>query len=451
MDGNAVSPNCLAGIRVLDLTQFEAGTSCTEALAWMGAEVVKVEPPKGGEAGRRGVADPYYFMAYNANKKSITVNLKSERGLALVKDMARKADVFTENFAPGAVERLGLGYDVVSELNPRIIYAQVKGFGEGSPYEKGLCFDPIAQACGGAMSITGERDGKPTKPGPTIGDTGTGMLLAFSIVSALYQRASTGKGRRLQAAMQDSVMHYSRGMFIRQAQTGKPAQRQPAGGNPPHGIYPCKPGGPNDYVYLLTSRANPEHWPRLLKLIGREDLIGDPRYDTAKARVDHEAEVDEIIATWTRQRTKAGGDGADQRRRRARRRGLRFDGTDERAELRKARYSANRAARRLADDDADVAGAVRRRPAADQTRATAGRAHCRGVRGMARIGCRGGRGAAQARGRLSAPLRVPPASGTREGIQPMTPELDTLTSRVAGGNSEAASARPPKRSANAMA
>ncbi|HYZ39366.1 MAG TPA: CoA transferase [Stellaceae bacterium] len=304
MDGSAVSPNCLSGIKVLDLTQFEAGTSCTEALAWMGAEVVKVEPPNGGEAGRRGVADPYYFMAYNANKKSITVNLKSERGLALVKEMAKQADVFTENFAPGAVERLGLGYDVVSALNPRIIYAQVKGFGEGSPYEKGLCFDPIAQACGGAMSITGERDGKPIKPGPTIGDTGTGMLLAFSIVSALYQRVQTRKGRRLQAAMQDSVMHYSRGMFIRQAQTGLAAQRQPASNNAPHGIFPCKPGGPNDYVYLLTSRANPEHWPRLLKLIGREDLIGDPRYDTAAARVEREAEVDELIATWTRQRTK---------------------------------------------------------------------------------------------------------------------------------------------------
>jgi formyl-CoA transferase len=303
MDGNAVSPKCLAGIKVLDLTQFEAGTSCTEALAWMGADVVKVEPP-GGEAGRRGVRDPYYFMAYNANKKSITVNLKSERGLALVKDMAKQADVFAENFSPGAVERLGLGYDVVSALNPRIIYAQVKGFGTGSPYERGLCFDPIAQACGGAMSITGERDGKPIKPGPTIGDTGTGMLLAFSIVSALYQRGQTGKGRRLQAAMQDSVMHYSRGMFIRQAQTGEAAQRQPASGNAPHGIYPCKPGGPNDYVYLLTSRANPEHWPRLLKLIGREDLIGDPRYDTAAARVEREAEVDELIATWTRERTK---------------------------------------------------------------------------------------------------------------------------------------------------
>src|SRR5438445_262487 len=285
MDGNAAAPNCLAGIKVLDLTQFEAGTSCTEALAWMGAEVVKVEPPKGGEAGRRGVADPYYFMAYNANKKSITVNLKSERGLELVKNMARKADVFTENFAPGAVERLGLGYDVVSELNPRIIYAQVKGFGAGSPYEKGLCFDPIAQACGGAMSITGEPDGRPIKPGPTIGDTGTGMLMAFSIVSALFDRTRTGKGKHLQVAMQDSVMHYSRGMFITHARTGKAAPRRPASNNPPGGIYPCKPGGPNDYVYLMTSRANPEHWPRLLKLVGREDLIGDPRYDTAAARL----------------------------------------------------------------------------------------------------------------------------------------------------------------------
>src|SRR5437763_9683653 len=270
----------------------------------MGAEVVKVEPPKGGEAGRRGVADPYYFMAYNANKKSITVNLKSERGLELVKDMARKADVFTENFAPGAVERLGLGYDVVSDLNPRIIYAQVKGFGAGSPYEKGLCFDPIAQACGGAMSITGEIGGKPIKPGPTIGDTGTGMLLAFSIVSALFQRMQPGKGRRLQAARQDSVMHYSRGMFISQARLGTAAPRRPAGGNAPSGIFPCQPGGPNDYVYLLTSRANPEHWSRLVKLIGREDLLGDPRFDKAAERVKHEAEVNDIVAEWTRQHTK---------------------------------------------------------------------------------------------------------------------------------------------------
>src|SRR6202046_533622 len=174
MNITPASPGCLPGIRVLDLTQFEAGTTCTEALAWMGADIAKVEPPR-GEAGRTGFGDAYYFMMYNANKRSITVNLKSDRGLALVKEMVKKADVFTENFAPGAVERLGLGYDVVSAINPSIIYAQVKGFGAGSPFENGLAFDPIAQAAGGAMSITGEPGGRAIKPGPTNCATGTGM------------------------------------------------------------------------------------------------------------------------------------------------------------------------------------------------------------------------------------------------------------------------------------
>src|SRR5580692_403888 len=240
MNITPASPGCLAGIRVLDLTQFEAGTTCTEALAWMGADIAKVENPKGGEAGRTGFGDAHYFMMYNANKRSVTINLKSERGLALVKEMAKQADVFAENFAPGAVERLGLGYDVVRAINPRIIYAQIKGFGAGSPYENGLAFDPIAQAAGGSMSITGELGGRPVKPGPTIGDTGTGMLLAFSIVSALFDRGRTGKGKRLQVAMQDSVMHYSRGMFIAQARTGAAAPRRAAAPNPPSGIFPCQ-------------------------------------------------------------------------------------------------------------------------------------------------------------------------------------------------------------------
>jgi crotonobetainyl-CoA:carnitine CoA-transferase CaiB-like acyl-CoA transferase len=304
MDVTPASPGCLSGIRVLDLTQFEAGPTCTEALAWMGADIAKVENPKGGEAGRTGFGDAHYFMIYNANKRSITVNLKSERGLALVKEMVKHADVFAENFAPGAIERLGLGYDVVSAINPKIIYAQIKGFGDGSPYETGLAFDPIAQAAGGSMSITGEMGGKPIKPGPTIGDTGTGMLMAFSIVSALFDRTRTGKGRKLQVAMQDSVMHYSRGMFVTQARTGAAAPRRPPGGNPPGGIFACHPGGPNDYVYILTSRANPEHWPRLLKLIGREDLIGDARYATPDLRLEREAEVNEIVTAWTSQRSK---------------------------------------------------------------------------------------------------------------------------------------------------
>ena len=196
MDNIGVAPNCLDGVRVLDLSQFEAGPSCTEALAWLGAEVVKVENPKGGEPGRilgsgpKPDTDAYYFMIYNANKKSVTVNLKSERGLALVKEMAKRADVFVENFAPGAIERLGLGWDDLHALNPRLVYAQVKGFGQGSPYENNLAFDMIAQACDGTMAITGERDGRPCKPGPTLGDTGTGMLLAIGILGARFISAT---------------------------------------------------------------------------------------------------------------------------------------------------------------------------------------------------------------------------------------------------------------------
>ncbi len=313
MESNSADVDFLSGVRVVDFTQFEAGPSCTEALAWMGAEVVKIENPNLGDPGRRRQpgkpdTDPYYFHVFNANKKSIALNLKSPRGLALVKDMLRKADVCVENFAPGTIERLGLGYDVVRELNPGIIYASVKGFGEGSPYEKNLAFDMIAQACGGTFSVTGDADGPPTRPGISLGDTGTGMLMAITIASALFKRQMTGQGRRLQVAMQDAIMHYMRINFATQGLTGKPAQRGgskvPGVNNAPMGLYPCAPGGPNDYVYIMTSRANPDHWDRLLKLVGREDLIGNPRYATPADRVEREAEVDDIIAAWTRRHTK---------------------------------------------------------------------------------------------------------------------------------------------------
>ena len=309
----AVAPGCLTGIRVLDLTQFEAGTSCTQVLAWLGADVVKVENPTGGDPGRRtGATKPHkddpYFLNYNSNKRSVTVNLKSPRGLQIVKDLARKADVFMENFAPGAIERLGLGYDVLSDINPGIIYGQVKGFGEGSPYEKNLAFDMIAQACGGLMSITGEPDGRPAKPGATLGDTGTGMLMCISILAALIKRKETGKGVHLQVAMQDAILHYIRNSFSLTTKSGKPAPRAGArnleGNNPPCDIYPCAPGGPNDYVYVYTSRGNPDHWPRLLKAIGREDLVGDPRFETREARVENSAEIDRIITEFTSKRDK---------------------------------------------------------------------------------------------------------------------------------------------------
>src|ERR1700746_2461747 len=234
MTTNGAFPAFLAGVRVLDLTQFEAGPSSTEALAWLGAEVVKVENPQAGEAGPSLLGrqpgpsqsrnqDSWYFLLFNANKKSITVNLKSERGLDLVKNMAKRADVMVENFAPGAIERLGLGYDVVHAVNPSIVYAQVKGFGTGGPYENNLAFDMIAPATGGVMSITGEHNGPPLKPGATLGDTGTGMLLAISILGALYRRKETGKGDHLQIAMQDAMLHYIRIALAPQHRTGDTA------------------------------------------------------------------------------------------------------------------------------------------------------------------------------------------------------------------------------------
>lgn len=313
MPANAKPLECLKGLKILDLSQFEAGPSCTEALAWMGAEVVKVENPKLGDPGRAAVygspdKDSHYFLIFNANKKSVTIDLKSPEGKKLLLDLVAKADVMVENFAPGAIERLGLGWDVVSKINPGLIYAQVKGFGEGSPYEQNLAFDMIAQACGGVMSITGDPDGPPVKPGPTIGDTGTGMLLAISILSAYIERQRTGKGQRLEVAMQDAMLHYIRIAFSTQARTGKPAGRAGAktlsGANPPVGIFPCKGGGPNDWVYIYTSRGNPEHWKRLARIIGRPELADDPCFATIEARAEREAEVDAIIATWTRGQTK---------------------------------------------------------------------------------------------------------------------------------------------------
>src|SRR6516162_1965966 len=288
--------DCLEGIRVVDFTQFEAGPSCTEALAWLGAEVVKIENPSLGDPGRRLRTDkpdddPWYFHQFNANKKSLTLNLKSPRGLEIVKGLLQKADVTVENMAPGTIERLGLGYDVVRALNPGIVYCQVKGFGEGSPYQNNLAFDMIAQAAGGPIS-----------------DTGTGMLMAVSILAALRQRDRTGSGRRLQLAMQDAMVHYMRVPFSRTQQSGKAQLRTGSSRSSammaPSALYPCRPGGPNDYVYVFTSRANPEHWTRLLKVIGREDLIGDPRYDTIAARGERAAEVDEIISEWTRRHSK---------------------------------------------------------------------------------------------------------------------------------------------------
>ena len=303
----------LAGVKVLDLTQFEAGPACTEVLAWLGAEVVKVENPNGGDQLRRlgsidGERDSYFFVLFNANKKSITCNLKTEAGLALVKDLIQQVDVVVENFGPGVIEKLGLGYDDVKAINPQIIYGQLKGFAEGSPYEDFLAFDMIGQATGGIMSVTGEAERKPVKPGPNFADTGTGMLMAISILGALYQKQATGQGQRLTVAMQDAMMQYARFPLSDFMATDEAPSRSAegiiTGGNAPMGLFPCKPGGSNDYVYIFVSRANNRQWHRLLELIGHADLAGDPRFQTSADRYAHKTEIDDLIMPWTRQRTK---------------------------------------------------------------------------------------------------------------------------------------------------
>lgn len=303
----------LAGLRVIDLTQFEAGTSCTQSLAWLGAEVIKVEEPARGEQGRRASADrpdadSYYFMVLNANKRSVTANLKSEKGRDLLRRLIEKGDVFIENFAPGVIERLGFGWEEVRKINPRIIYAQIKGFAEDGPYASYPAFDMIAQATGGVMSITGEPDGRPLKPGVTLGDTGAGLHLAVGILAAIIQRNRTGEGQRVTVAMQEAMINFCRIAFAAQLISGRTAQRygnqSMIGANAPSESYPCAPGGPNDYCFIYTSRAGEHQWERLLKVIGREDLKNDPRFADPHARFRNHEALDAIIAEWTRKHDK---------------------------------------------------------------------------------------------------------------------------------------------------
>lgn len=306
--------DCLNGVRVVDLSQYEAGPSCTEALAWLGAEVVKIEKPITGEPSRYGYArisddkDSWYFCQFNANKKSITLDLKTDRGIEILKDLVKKADVFIENLAPGTIERLGLSFDKLISINPKLVYAQVKGFNEGSRYKNFHSYDPIAQAVGGIMSVTGEKNGAPCKPGPGLGDTGTGMTLGISILAALLKSERTGTGTRLQVAMQDSCMSYIRLAWAYTQHTGEACQRHGAKGvngtTVPQGAYPCKGGGANDYIILYCHPGVPEQFQRLLDIIGRPELKGDKRYNTQSSRSEREEEINKMISEWTLTKTK---------------------------------------------------------------------------------------------------------------------------------------------------
>lgn len=307
------TPGALNGVRVVDLTQFEAGTSCTSVLAWLGADVIKVEPPKRGEQGRSASTDipgkdSYYFLLLNSSKRSVTCNLKSEAGLKLVKELIRNADVLVENFAPGVIERLGLDYETVSKVNPRIVYAQIKGFPPKGPYGNFLSFDSIAQAAGGSVSITGDAGVRPVRPGVNVGDTGTGLHCAIGILAALIHRNTTGVGQQVEVTMQESVINFGRIAYAAQEFNHAPAPRvgnqSIISGTAPSEVYPCKGGGENDYCFIYTTRAGNTHWERLLSVISREDLLENPLFATPQLRFANHAPIDEAISAWTRQHDK---------------------------------------------------------------------------------------------------------------------------------------------------
>ena len=301
----------LDGVRIIDLTQFEAGTSCTQLLAWLGADVIKVEEPTHGDPGRisnsnmPGV-DSSYFLNLNSNKRSVALDLKQAKGKDIFFELVRQADIVAENLAPGTLERLGLGYDVLSEVNPKIVLARIKGFGTYGPYADYKSFDMIAQAAGGSMAVTGNPGDPPIRPGATIGDTGTGLHAAVGIMAALWQRQTTGKGQVVEVSMQDAVVNLTRVAMSTFNETGK---ARPRSGNNPQGLpgsrtYPCKPGGSDDWVYLGATPRRLGLWLALVRAVGGDEMADDPNYSNFDWVVEHTDEIDDMIETWTMERTK---------------------------------------------------------------------------------------------------------------------------------------------------
>ena len=316
----------LKGIKVLDFTHVQSGPTCTQLLAWFGADVIKVERPGSGDPTRGQLvdvpgADSLYFTMLNHNKRSLTLNTKNETGKRILERLIKKCDVLVENFAPGAMERMGFGWEQIQKLNPRMIMASVKGFGPG-PYEDCKVYENVAQCAGGAASTTGFLDGPPTVTGAQIGDSGTGLHLALGIVTALYQRHETGIGQRVLAAMQDGVINLCRvklrdqqrlasGPLTEYTQYGEgidfgdttPRAGNDSGGGQPGRILKCKgwETDPNAYTYFITQAAA---WPKICKAINKPAWVDDPNYATPNARLTRLNEVFDAIESWTMTKTK---------------------------------------------------------------------------------------------------------------------------------------------------
>jgi formyl-CoA transferase len=298
----------LAGVKVLDMTQFEAGTSCTEMLAWLGADVIKVESPKMGEQGRwilteKPGVDSHYFILLNANKRSVTINLKTDKGRELFIELVKKVDILAENYSLGTLEGLGLGFDKLRKINPRLIYLTIKGFGTYGPYSKYKSFDMIAQATGGAMTLTGFPGSPPLKPGPTIGDTGTGIHAACGVLAAYIQREKTGRGQKVEVAMQEAVLNFVRVPMMGTYVTRKPSKRVGnRSGAGPGDLFKCAPGGDNDYVFILCT--TPEMWDSLCRAMGKPEMATDDRFKDHHSRAQNIDALTDAIHEWTMQRTK---------------------------------------------------------------------------------------------------------------------------------------------------
>ncbi len=292
----------LSGLRVIDMTHNQAGPACAQIMGFLGADVIKLEEPKGGDVARAQNNDELFFLVFNANKRSLTLNLKTDEGKDLFRKLIAKSDVLIENFGPGALDRLGLGWTDLQKINERLIYATIKGFGTYGPYAHFKSFEPIAQAMGGAMCVTGFADGPPTYNWPAIGDSGTGMHMAIAILAALQQRHGTGRGQHVEVAMQDAVLNLIRISLREHQRHGVPERTgNQLGQNVPGTTYPCAPGGPNDYVYIY---AQPQMWAAVCQVLGRPELETNALFKTNADRWANRAALNAIVSEWTMQRSK---------------------------------------------------------------------------------------------------------------------------------------------------